>query len=418
MAIEITMPQLSDTMDDGTILAWLVEEGETVDRGDALAEVATDKADLEIESFHQGTVLKIFKPVGTKVNVGEVIAVIGEPGESVSAPSVKKAAPKVESTPEPESKKVEPKIEPQTQPAQSAPQASASSDSSRVKISPLAKNLAAANNVNYQSLSGSGEGGRIVKKDIEAQISNGGASNAQAPIKRTEVTAPKGGYLREPLSSMRATIASRMQESTTTIPHFYVSVKVHVDELKKFRETLKPLVQYEGITFNHLIIKAVGLALRKHPRINSRYENGDLVQPQDINVGIVTALPDGLLIPVVKQADLLPLSDIVDEAKGLVQRARAGRPKSDDLTSGTFSISNMGPFGVDNFTAIINPSQGAILAVSSIVEEAIASEGELKAGSVMTCTLSVDHRIIDGLMAGQFLKDLKEVLENPVLLVA
>lgn len=410
MAIEITMPQLSDTMSDGTILAWLKKEGESVGRGDALAEVSTDKADLEIESFHQGTLLKIFKPEGTKVNVGEVIAVIGEPGEKLQAsPQKSNPVPKADPVPAAEPSKIE------TQKSNPVPNANA--EDSRVKISPLAKNLAKSKGLDYSALQGSGDGGRIVKKDVEQSLV--GASSA-AVVQARPSTQPQstGLVLREPLSSMRQAIAARMQESTSTIPHFYVTVKIQVDELKKFRETLKPLVQYEGITFNHIIIKAVGLALRKHLRINSRYENAHLVQPQDVNVGIVTALPDGLLIPVIKQADVLPLSEIVSEARGLVQRARAGRPKSDDLTSGTFSISNMGPFGIDNFTAIINPSQGAILAVSSIVEEPVIKGTSISIGSVMNCTLSVDHRIIDGLMAGEFLKDLKEILENPVLLLA
>jgi pyruvate dehydrogenase E2 component (dihydrolipoamide acetyltransferase) len=209
-----------------------------------------------------------------------------------------------------------------------------------------------------------------------------------------------------------------MVESATTIPHFYATAAVQIDKLAQLRTSLKPLPQYEGLTFNHLIVKAAGLALRAVSRINSAYVDGQLVNPGAVNIGIVTAVPDGLLIPVLKGADTLHLADIVGEARGLVQRARSGRPKADDLSGGTFSISNMGMFGVESFSAIISPGQGAILAVAPIQQEPVIADGQIRVGSVMRLTLSVDHRIIDGVVAGEFLTEIKRLLEDPVLLLA
>lgn len=421
MAIEVTMPQLSDTMSEGKILTWLVKEGDKVSRGDALAEVATDKADLEIESFNEGTVLKIHAPAGTTVSVGSVIAHIGEAGESVPDVSAADAAK------EPETKQPETdgpaaasaqSSEAAPQPAPAATQAEApaplSTNGERIKISPLAKNLALSHGVDVTALAGSGEGGRIVKRDIEAAMSAQGPARSPSRPEAAPPQAAQGA----PLSSMRQTIASRMVQSVNEIPHFFMTTKVLMDECIKVRSSLKTLPQYEGITFNHLVVKAAAIALKTHRRINAAYRDGSLIQPGSVNIGVVTALEDGLLIPVVKNADSLPLADIVLEARGLVQRARAGRPKSDDLTGGTFSISNVGNLAVESFTAIINPGQGAILAVGAIDEEPVVVEGELGISSVMRLTLSVDHRIIDGVAGAQFLTELKRLLEDPILLLA
>lgn len=429
MSVEITMPQLSDTMSEGTILRWYKQEGDSVKRGEALAEVATDKADLEIESFHEGTLVQICAPKGEKVKVGSVIAIVGAKGEQVK-PQAQAVTPPPMSAPI-----AAPQAAHMTQPQVSAPaptlQATAelngqAEDPERIKISPLARNLAKTHGVDYAVLSGSGDGGRIVKKDIEKALGGPGAEDSLTtspaetmsvrPVAATPISTQ--GRSVQPLSKMRQTIASRMVESTTTIPHFFATTKVNVDALRKLRNSLKPLPQYEGLTYNHLIVKASALALRVVPRINCSFSENNLIQPHAVNVGIVTAVPDGLLIPVLKNADQLPIVDIVSEARGLVQRARAGRPKPDDLVGGTFSISNMGMFDVEEFSAIISPGQGAILAVSPIQDEPIVLDGEVKAGSVMRLTLSVDHRIIDGVISGEFLTELKRLLEDPVLLLA
>lgn len=429
MSVEITMPQLSDTMSEGTILRWYKQEGDSVKRGEALAEVATDKADLEIESFHEGTLVQICAPKGEKVKVGSIIAVIGEKGAKSQVAPVS-STPKVFETPKvevaPARVEVAPVVSSNLQMNGNASQTI--SDEDRIKISPLARNLAKSHGVDYAALSGTGEGGRIVRRDIEkalggTNVSYAAVETSAAPVvaKSTpQAMAPvaSGGKAVQPLSKMRQTIAARMVESTTTIPHFFATTKVNVENLKKLRNSLKPLPQYEGLTYNHLIVKASALSLRVVPRINCSYQDNNLVQPHAVNIGIVTAVPDGLLIPVLKNSDQLSLVDIVSEARGLVQRSRAGRPKPDDLVGGTFSISNMGMFDVEEFSAIISPGQGAILAVSPIQEEPIVVEGEIKVGSVMRLTLSVDHRIIDGVISGEFLTELKRLLEDPVLLLA
>lgn len=452
MAVEITMPQLSDTMNEGTILTWLKKEGDRVGRGEALAEVATDKADLEIESFHEGTLLKIHSPVGTTVKVGSVIAVIGNAGDSISPASTNSTS--IQST----GSQSQPTQQPVAAPVNSVQatgavafnhsssqtHSSAPVDGERVKISPLARNLAQSFGVDYSGVQGSGDGGRIVKRDIEKQLGQTisqeqvtqavehkqpmslpvAAKPTPAPIAPVVPSNPttqrniQSGQSTQVLSKMRQTIAARMVESVTTAPHFYVSGKIHADAFIKLRQTLKSLPQYENITFNHLVIKAAAMALKAVPRINGYFENNSLVQPNSINIGVITALEDGLLIPVIKGADSLPLADIVSEANSLVQRARSGRPKADDLQGGTFSISNIGKAEVENFTAIINPGQGAILAVSSIQEEPVVDGGAIRVGNVMRVTLSVDHRIIDGVLAGQFITELKRILEEPVLLLA
>jgi pyruvate dehydrogenase E2 component (dihydrolipoamide acetyltransferase) len=433
MATEIKMPQLSDTMDSGKILEWKVSEGTQINRGDILAEVETDKANLEIESFFNGTLLKIHIPAGSTATVGEVIAVIGQPGESVGAPS---------GNAEPQQTSAE-----INEPAPQAPQSTASQNTTttsqptstpertlsvvetgpqRIKASPLAKKVAEHHQVNLSGVQGTGPNGRIVRRDVEAALSSGGTyASAQtareiqqpavSPI-RSAPTTPSGGTL-TPLSKMRETIARRMQESVTTAPHFYVTTTVDMGEALRLRLALKEREDYKGISVNHLVIKAVGYALQREPRVNCAMRDGQLFQPADINVGIITAIDDGLLIPVLRNVDSLALKDLVFEARAAIDRVRAGRPSASDLSGGTFSISNMGMFDVENFTAIINPGQGGILAVSAIKEQPIVKNGAIVPGSLMKATVSVDHRIIDGIMASSFLTHFREALEMPALLM-
>lgn len=434
MATEITMPQLSDTMFDGTILSWLKKEGDSVEVGDAVAEVATEKADLEIESFHEGTLLKILAPEGAKVDVGSIIAVVGEPGEDVSGFEAKGAfsgaAKNLSGNSGDNAASTAKEISPSNGAVQTSNQSS--EDGGRIKASPLARSIASSNNFDLSSITGSGEGGRITKKDVEAALGGVKAGSTQQSVtppviaaatpSKPAVSAPAplpGSEKIEPLSSMRQAIAAKMVQSVTDIPHFYLTSKIKVDSMLETRANLKALPAYEGITINHLIIRASALALKKYPRINSCYRDGSLVTPSDVNIGIVTALPDGLLIPVVKNVFDLPLLDLVSESRALVQRARSGRPKADDLMGATFCISNVGRFAIESFTAVINPGTGAILAVGAIEAEPVVTEGGvIEPASVMRVTLSVDHRIIDGVMGAEFLTELKNLIENPVLLLA
>jgi pyruvate dehydrogenase E2 component (dihydrolipoamide acetyltransferase) len=425
MATDVKMPQLSDTMSAGKILTWKKKEGDQVSRGDILAEVETDKANLEIESFFNGTLLKIMVPASSTAKVGEVIAIIGAAGESVAAGSATTPAASPTPTPAaPAPKAAAPAPQPAAIPQPATP-LSVVSGAERIKASPLAKRVAEQLQVNLSSVQGSGPHGRIIRRDVEAAAGGGSTAPSYHPTPTpppaqqfTAVDAGQGAGSYTPLSKMRETIARRMQESVTTSPHFYVTTSVDMGEAIRLREVLKERPDYKGISMNHLVIKAVAYGLKHEPRVNAAMKNGQLYQPAQINVGIITAIPDGLLIPVLKEVDTMTLKDVVFEARAAIDRARAGRPSSTDLSGGTFSVSNMGMFDVENFTAIINPGQGGIIAVSATKEQPIVKNSQIVVGSIMKATVSVDHRIIDGVMASTFLKHFKDALEIPALLMA
>ncbi len=419
------MPQLSDTMSAGKILTWRVAEGAAVKRGDILAEVETDKANLEIESFFNGTLLKIMVPAGSNAKVGEIIAVIGQPGEAVGTTATPPAAAAAPITPAVSVSAPPPPTSAATS-TQSTPLSLVTSQQ-RVKASPLAKKVAEQLQVNLAGVQGSGPHGRIIRRDVEAAAGEGPAAVATtaAPAPRYSVATPSAAIQTEvtggtltPLSRMRETIARRMQESVTTAPHFYVTTSVTMGEAMRLREVLKERAEYKGISINHLVIKAVAYGLKHVPAVNAAMRDGQVYQPNQINIGIITSLDGGLIIPVLKEVDSMSLKDVVFEAKAAIDRARAGRPSSSDLSGGTFSISNMGMFDVENFTAIINPGQGGILAVSSTKQQPVVENGQIVIGHVMKATVSVDHRIIDGVMASTFLKHFKDALEVPALLMA
>jgi len=420
MATQVTMPQLSDTMHQGKILAWRKNEGDVVKRGDILAEVETDKANLEIEAFKSGILLKIATPAQSSAKVGEVIAWLGDAGEQVPSASTTSTQPAVIN--QAPATAPTPAVEPSPAPTQFS-----SSSDERIKVSPLARKVAQQRNVDLTSIRGSGPNGRIVRKDVELAPTSSAApsmSVAGAAPRATMRSAPQAEYTTSPgsgksapLSKMRDTIARRMQQSVQEAPHFYTTTTIVMDEAQKLREVLKARPDFKGISLNHLVIKASAYALAHEPAVNRAMRDGLVFEPDQINIGIITAIDDGLLIPVIKAADQLPLKDLVFEARAAVERARAGRPSSTDLVGGTFSISNMGMFDVENFTAIINPGQGAILAVSSVKEMPMVRSGQIVIGQQMKVTLSVDHRIIDGVMSGKFLQHFKQALETPALLL-
>lgn len=439
MATEMKMPQLSDTMDKGKILGWRKREGEAVARGDILAEVETDKANLEIECFTPGTLLKILVPAGSTAVVGEAIAVLGNPGETVAPsgnagrPSVSVAAPSLAPSPHQNGSSS------QTHGHASAPSSFSSGGAfssapgsptqenrteGRIRASPLAKKLAEQHSINLANISGSGPDGRIVKRDVESRVQSGAPQLVRAPstqpasdATRHEVTGRAGTARSYPLTKMRETIARRMQESVTQAPHFYVTTSIDMDAALQLREALKEDPAFKGISVNHLVIKACAYALAKEPRVNRSLRDGMVYEPAEINVGIITAVEDGLLIPVVRNADSLSLEGIVFESRAAIERARAGRPTAGDLSGGTFSISNMGMLDVENFTAIISPGQGGVLAVSAVQEVPVVRNGSIVAGKRMKVTLSVDHRVIDGVMAAEWLGHFKRALQIPGLLM-
>jgi pyruvate dehydrogenase E2 component (dihydrolipoamide acetyltransferase) len=356
MATEVKMPQLSDTMSSGKILAWRKNEGDSVSRGDILAEVETDKANLEIESFFNGVLLKILTPAGSNAKVSDVIAVIGAAGETYAgaATTIQQAAPAPQpvGTPAPQYHQAPPTLSvvptPISPPAPTALQPSATStyltagsSSERVKASPLAKKVAEHHQVNLSTLQGSGPNGRIVKKDVEAALTSGNAAPQITPLstpaaRSVEHTSARGsdtpvtGGKLSALSRMRETIARRMQESVTTSPHFYVTTSVNMGQALKLREVLKERSDFKGISVNHLVIKAVAYGLEREPRVNNTIKDGQLYEPNQINIGIITAIDDGLIIPVLKEVNTMALKDVVFEARAAIDRARAGRPSSTD----------------------------------------------------------------------------------------
>jgi len=415
MAIEIVMPKLSDTMEEGKILRWLKREGDYVIRGEVIAEIETDKADMDLEVFSSGILSKIFFKEGDTVPVGTVIALLGEE-EAKTIPE--------ESKPAPEKPPVVVGGETPEEPCCTVPLNEEEEERREVKkekpkISPVARKLVEEEGINVAHLKGSGPGGRIVKEDVERYLKD------RAGRKDTlRVTPPKeeeGKISQEEvveLSKMRATIGRRMTQSKQTIPHFYVTREVDMEEAVKLIDSLNRIeAGEEKITYNDLVIKACALALKDYPELNAHFGEKGLVLKKEINIGVVVALKVGLLVPVVRNADRLSLREISVKAKGLKERIVKRESTSEDLSGGTFTISNMGMFGVEDFSAIINPPQVAILAVAAIKDVPVVKEGQIQPAKIMKITLSADHRALDGLIVARFLSRLKDFLETPLFLV-
>ena len=409
MAEIIRMPRLSDTMEEGNIIAWLKNEGDQVSPGDILAEVETDKATMDLESFHEGVLLHIGVKEGA-VPVDAVIAVIGEKGEDVSAilqEAGNASTTDNSSSPEPE-QSAESAPETGTQ-AEAPTPSSGSDDDSRIKASPLAKKIAQENDIGLSGLSGSGEGGRIVKKDIEKAISEKSSGTTQSSIS----IPASGGTSELPLSQMRKTIARRLSESKFTAPHFYLTVDVNMERAAEARKAINALGKVK-ISFNDIVVKACALALRQHPMVNASWTNEKIILHGDINIGVAVAVEEGLVVPVLKRADYMPMSQINEQVKDMAGRARNKKIKTDELQGNTFTISNLGMFGIEEFTAIINPPDACILAVGAIIEKPIVVEGNIKVAKMMKITLSCDHRIVDGAKGAEFVQTVKANLENPL----
>jgi pyruvate dehydrogenase E2 component (dihydrolipoamide acetyltransferase) len=398
MATKIAMPKLSDTMDEGIILKWLKKEGESIKQGEILAEVQTDKADMELEAYDTGVVRKLFVPEGAGVPVGQAIAIIGGADEDISMllaekESVRSAKPSTEvAVALPEASKEEPS------PAPVVP-------NQRVKASPLAKKIAAEHKIDLAGVTGSGPLGRIVKDDVESILAHASSQpTARTPVGRTDTSVP--------LSLMRKTIAKRLTESKVTAPHFYLTYEIDMKKATEFRATLNALSEMK-ISFNDIIVKACALALRRHTQVNASFAGDKITYRGSIHIGIAVAVEEGLITPIVRDADVKGLSEIAAESKDLAARAREKKLKPEEYTGGTFTVSNLGMFGVEAFTAIINPPEGAILAVGSIVDKPVVENGQIAIGTRMQVTLSCDHRVIDGATGAQFMQDVKKFLENP-----
>ncbi len=417
-ATVIRMPKMSDTMEEGVIASWLKKVGDDVVSGDILAEVETDKATMELESYDDGKLLYTAVEEGKGVAVDGIIAIIGEDGADFEA------LLKAESTPveEPQSIQEEKVQEPDTVPVQTtASPAEATtprlSTNGRIKASPLAKKLAEEKGIDLNTVQGSGDGGRIIKRDIEnyqpsAQpVSTTGEQDA--PV--FQIPAVVGEERSEDidLSQMRKTIAKRLSDSKFSAPHFYVTMEINMDKAIEARKSMNEIAPVK-ISFNDMIVKATASALRQNPEVNVSWLGDKMVRHHHIHIGVAVAIPDGLIVPVVRFADNKSLAHISAEVKELGQKARDKKLQPEEFSGNTFTISNLGMFGVEEFTAIINPPDACILAIGGIKETVIVENGEMRPGNVMKVTLSCDHRAVDGAKGAAFLKTLKDLLEDPV----
>lgn len=424
MAEAIEMPKMSDTMVEGVLVAWLRKVGDTVKAGDVLAEVETDKATMELESYFDGTLLHIAAQAGSSVPVGALIAVIGKAGEDISAIHAKYAAAPVAApgaaapaasiaAPAPAVLAITPPS-PTSAPAAAAfatPPTPTSTNGERLKASPLARALATEKGIDLHHLSGTGEGGRIVRRDIEAA--------AAAPARPAANGRPvaQGAVVDTPVSQMRKTIARRLSESKFTAPHFYLTVAIDMEAATALRTQLNAEADKAGefkLSINDLVVKAAALSLRKHPKVNSSWL-GDVIRTYPyVNVGVAVAMEEGLIVPVIRNADQKGLAEISAETKDLANRAKHKQLQPADWEGNTFTISNLGMFGIEEFTAIINPPDACILAVGGIQQVPVVKNGAVVPGQVMKVTLSCDHRVVDGATGAEFLKTFKYLLENPL----
>ncbi len=405
MAEVINMPKMSDTMTEGVIVSWLKKVGDDVKPGDILAEVETDKATMELENYVKGTLLHIGIPAGGSVPVEALIAIVGQKGEDFSA-LLNGAAPKA-ATPAATATAAPAVVAELIAPAIVEVAAPTSSDDSRIKASPLAKSVAKEKGIDLNQVAGSGDNGRIVKKDVENFVpsSKGGASlpNIVAKESFNEVA----------VSQMRKVIARRLSESKHTAPHFYLTMSINMDNTIAARKQINAALETK-ISVNDFIVKAVALALRKNPNANSSWLGDKIRYNHHIHIGVAVAIEDGLIVPVVKFADNKSLSHISTEVKQLAEKAKTKKLQPTEFEGNTFTISNLGMFGIDEFTAIINPPDACILAVGAAKETVIAENGQMKIAQVMKVTLSCDHRVVDGAVGSAFLNSLKDFLENPV----
>lgn len=408
------MPRMSDTMEEGNIVGWLKQEGDRVEPGETLAEVETDKATMELDSYTEGVLLHIAVKSGT-VPIDGVIAVIGQPGEDwqalLAAPAAAAAAP-IETAP------VAATVETATVAAPAASPAAVASDS-RTKASPLAKSVAREAGVDISQITGTGDNGRIVKRDVEAFLESKPAPAAAVaePVHPQPTSTPAVDQYEDlPLSQMRKTIARRLSESKFSAPHFYLTMEIDMANASDWRRRINEVAPVK-VSFNDLVIKAVAAALRQHPMINASWLGDRIRLNHEINIGVAVAVEEGLLVPVIKNADAKSLSQINTEVKGYAAKAKDKKLQPQEMQGNTFTISNLGMFGIDEFTAIINPPDACILAVGAIVEKPVVRGGQLEVGQLMKVTLSCDHRVVDGAKGAQFLQSLKGILENPILLL-
>jgi len=419
MAEVVRLPKMSDTMTEGVIVKWNYKVGDSVKSGDILAEVETDKATMDMEVYAKGTILHLALNEGDTTPVDSIIAVVGAPGEDFksllgSAPVASAPAPVATTETSAPAATVAPVVEAPAATAATVAQPTAiHADGDRLKASPLAKKLAAEKGININDINGSGENGRIVKKDIETFTP--ATTTTAAPV-ATTVAAGTESFHEVNVSQMRKTIAARLGESKFSAPHFYLTLEINMDKATQAREQMNTVSDVK-ISMNDLVIKAAAAALRKNPNINSSWLGTKIRYNHHIHIGVAMAVEDGLLVPVVRFADNKSLSQISSEVKEYGKKAKEKKLQPQDWAGNTFTISNLGMFGIDEFTAIINPPDACILAVGTVKDTVGVVNGEIKPVKTMKVTLSCDHRVVDGAMGAQFLKTLKEFLEEPYRLL-
>jgi pyruvate dehydrogenase E2 component (dihydrolipoamide acetyltransferase) len=426
------MPKLSEAMETGKLLRWLKQEGDRISGGDIIAEIETDKADIELEAFGSGVLRKLLVTPGAAVPVGGVIAVIAEPGEDISAVvGGPPAGPAAGAAPAAPVTAPAPAAAPQ---AASAPAAAGPATvaavlpAGRLRVSPLARKLAQRASVDLALVTGTGPGGRIIQRDIEAFVAapppdaagRPAAAVAAGPAAAARVPAvARTGPDSEdvPLSQIRAAIARQMAQSKAPVPHFYITTEIAMERAAALREELQALPGASKVTFTDVVVRACAVALQKHPGVNASFTGEAIRRHRAVHIGIAVAVEDGLITPVLRDCDRKSLFQLAAESRDLVERTRARKLRQQELSGATFSVSNLGMFPVDEFSAIINPPEGAILAVGAIVDKPVVVNGQLAVGKRMRVTLSADHRVMDGAMGARFLADLRAALEAPLTLL-
>lgn len=407
----VKMPKLSDTMTEGVVAKWHKKVGDKVASGDLLAEIETDKATMEFESFEDGVLLHIGIEEGGSAPVDAILAIIGEKGADyktlIKAHEAGAETPEQATTPPVEEKPIATtSATPQTKEDKKPVTTSSNNSGGRIFASPLAKKIAQERNINLSFVKGSGENGRIIKSDVE-NYQGGSSANSFVGIEK---------YTEEPVSQMRKTIARRLGESKFSAPHFYLTIEIDMERAIDARKSINEIAAAK-ISFNDFVIKAAAIALKKHPKVNSSWLGDKIRYNEHVNIGVAVAVDEGLLVPVVRFADGKPLSAIATEVKEYAQRAKDKKLQPQDWEGSTFTISNLGMFGIDEFTAIINPPDACIMAVGGIKETPVVKNGQIVPGNMMKVTLSCDHRVVDGASGAAFLQTFKQLLENPVILL-
>ena len=436
MATRVLMPKGSDTMTEGKVLKWIKHEGDAVSNGDAVVEIETDKVDMEVESMGEGTLRKVLVKEGDVVPVGQLLAVIAAPSEDISAMiDVAKAKPAAA----PASHEKAPEAKFAAAPPAPSPAAPAAAQTApppppepvavggRILASPLARKIAQEKGIELNRLTGTGPGGRIIRQDVDRAVAAGAlapaARSPAAPRREPSLPPlpplpPRGGpdFRDEPLSQMRKTIATRLSQSLGPVPHFYLTIEPDMKRAKELRESANQLDPNLKLTYNDIIIKAVTAALRLHPEVNASFLGDKIRTHNRVHIGVAVAIEGGLITPVLRDCDRKTLQQISRESKELVARARNRKLQPDEYTGSTFSVSNLGMMGIDEFSAVINPPEGAILAVGAVVEKPVVADGRIEIGYRCRMTLSCDHRVVDGATGAKFLQSLQRILENPVYL--